>query len=114
MYYEYDIRSMINYIQSSEKDINIISKNTFKNLINKNDTLIGLTNKINKMSIDNNIDKYSIIKDYTKYIIFESKETITRELILSYEFIIRNIDTSNDNNFTFILSKLLDCTKLIN
>ncbi len=106
-YYESDIRSMINYIQTNNKNINIINKNLCKNFIKKGDKLKVVLKKINSISVDYNIDKYSIIKEYIRNIVINKKYELNNDLLNSLETIFRNIDTCNDNNLSYIILKLL-------
>ena len=106
-YFESDIRSMINYIQTNNKNINIINKNLCMNLLKKGDKPVLVLNKINSISLNYNIDKYSIIKEYIRNIVINNKYEINNDLLNSLETIFRNIDTCNDNNISYIVLKLL-------
>ena len=106
-YFESDIRSMINYIQTNNKNINIINKNLCMNLLKKGDKLNSVLNKINRISLNYNIDKYSIVKEYIRNIVINKKYEINNDLLNSLETIFRNIDTCNDNNISYIVLKLL-------
>ena len=111
-YFESDIRSMINYIQSNENNINIITYNIWETLLHKNITFKELEKKINKLSLDYNIDKYSVIKGYIEYMVTNNKNEINNNLLNKIETIYRNIDTCNDNNISYIILKLLELYNL--
>ena len=112
-YFDSDIRSMINYMQTNKLNVNLIDNNILDNLIDKEITLEELKSKINKISIEYNIDRYCLIKDYIKYIITNKKILITLDNIGSLECIIRGLDVVNNSNLDYILIKLLHLIKLL-
>tara|TARA_Y100000389_G_scaffold119575_1_gene116718 strand:- start:121 stop:1032 length:912 start_codon:yes stop_codon:yes gene_type:complete len=107
-YFNSDIRSMINYIQTNKNDVNIVDSSVLDKLVVKNMSNNSLVEKINKISLDYNVDRYSLIKDYIKYNIINKKYIINTGMLLSLESIIRNFDTVNNSNFNYILFKLLE------
>ena len=111
-YFNSDIRSMINYIQTNKNDVNIVDSSVLDKLVIKNMSCKSLVEKINKISLDYNVDRYSLIKDYIKYNIINKKYIINTDLLLSLESIIRNLDTVNNSNFNYILFKLLELEKV--
>tara|TARA_Y100000816_G_C25990247_1_gene517225 strand:+ start:48 stop:971 length:924 start_codon:yes stop_codon:yes gene_type:complete len=112
-YFDSDIRSMINYMQTNKLNVNLIDNNILDNLIDKEITLEELKSKINKISIEYNIDRYCLIKDYIKYIITNKKILITLDNIGSLECIIRGLDVVNNSNLDYIFIKLLHLIKLL-
>ncbi len=106
-YFDSDIRSMINYMQTNKTSVNLIDNTILDNLIDKEKTLEELKSKINKISIKYNIDSYCLIKDYIRYIINNKKIAITINNIESLECIIRSLDIINNSNLDYILVKLL-------
>lgn len=113
LYFESDIRSMINYIQTNGNELNIITDTIWDNLFCKVTTFKTLQDKIAKLSINYNIDKYSIIKGYIEYIVINNKNKINNQFLDKIETIYRNIDTCNDNNITYIIIKLLELQTLL-
>ena len=111
-YFNSDIRSMINYIQTNKNDVNIVDSSVLDKLVVKNMSCKSLVEKINKISLDYNVDRYSLIKDYIKYNIINKKYIINTGMLLSLESIIRNLDTVNNSNFNYILFKLLELEKV--
>ena len=111
-YFNSDIRSMINYIQTNKNDVNIVDSSVLDKLVIKNMSCKSLVEKINNISLDYNVDRYSLIKDYIKYNIINKKYIINTDLLLSLESIIRNLDTVNNSNFNYILFKLLGLEKV--
>tara|TARA_E500000178_G_scaffold339974_1_gene382135 strand:- start:2296 stop:3201 length:906 start_codon:yes stop_codon:yes gene_type:complete len=106
-YFDSDIRSMINYMQTNKIMVNLINNSILDNLIDKEKTLEELKIKINKICIKYNIDSYCLIKDYIRYIINNKKIAITIKNINSLESIIRGLDVINNSNLDYILVKLL-------
>ena len=106
-YFGSDVRSMINYIQTNKNDINIINKQILEQLLNNKSDVASVISNVNKISVKYNVDRYSLIKEYIKYIIFNKRCEITQEFLISFEMIIRNLDTTNNNNFNQIIIKLL-------
>tara|TARA_B110000305_G_C19453201_1_gene649282 strand:- start:804 stop:1718 length:915 start_codon:yes stop_codon:yes gene_type:complete len=111
-YFESDIRSMINYLQTNENDINIITCDIWETLLHKDITFKELEKNINKLSLNYNIDRYSVIKGYIEYMVTNNKYEITNNLLNKIETIYRNIDTCNDNNISYIILKLLELYNL--
>tara|TARA_B100000401_G_C52709398_1_gene673118 strand:- start:104 stop:1015 length:912 start_codon:yes stop_codon:yes gene_type:complete len=107
-YFNSDIRSMINYIQTNKNDVNIVDSSVLDKLVVKNMSCKSLIEKINKSSLHYNVDRYSLIKDYIKYNIINKKYIINTDLLLSLESVIRNFDTVNNSNLNYILFKLLE------
>ena len=107
-YFNSDIRSMINYIQTNKNDVNIVDSSVLDKLVVKNMSHKSLVEKINKICVDYNVDRYSLIKDYIKYNIINKKYIINTGILLSLESIIRNFDTVNNSNLNYILFKLLE------
>jgi len=106
-YFDSDIRSMINYMQTNKIMVNLIDNTILDNLIDKEKTLDELKSKINKICIKYNVDSYCLIKDYIRYIINNKKIAITTNNIGSLESIIRGLDVINNSNLDYILVKLL-------
>tara|TARA_X000000368_G_scaffold346474_1_gene285815 strand:+ start:3580 stop:4491 length:912 start_codon:yes stop_codon:yes gene_type:complete len=107
VYFDSDIRSMINYIQVNRNNNKIeILNNKIINSMLSDVKLHNVDEKVNELSKRYNVDKYGIIKQYIYYMI-KNKYKITGVLLDKLESIFRNIDTSNNNNIIYILSKLL-------
>ena len=86
--FKYDLRSMINFIQSNQyiakksDDVNNLYKNNFINIIESkeweiiikkiqsNDNLQNISSYIHFISNKYNIDKKNIIKDFINYIVY--------------------------------------------
>ena len=109
--YKSDIRSMINFMQStqnnSDKQINIIDNNVWNTLYTKIakrtkiDTLIAF---IQEICINYNIDKKNIIKDFLNYIIRNKPNVISSEFL---EFIENITHVSDCKNYYYINYALL-------
>jgi len=88
-----DIRSMINYMQSNQYNINhfsYISNDIYlkliDNIINKNnDKILEI---INKIILNNNIDLKSFVIYFANFIINNNNKYVTPELLSTFEFII--------------------------
>ena len=94
--YNSDVRSMINFIQSkqNEIDIQIITNDVWKDFYNTIDP-DKLSEKINNISTKYNIDKKSIIKTFLNYIITEESHCITTDFLTFVEMIIHsNVKTA--------------------
>ena len=107
IYFDSDIRSMINYIQVNRNNnkIEILNDKIINNMLS--DVKIEeVDKKVNELSKRYNVDKYGIMKQYIYYMI-KNKYDVNSVLLDKLEGIFRNIDTSNNNNIIYILSKLL-------
>ena len=111
--FKYDIRSMINYIQSNYLFIDknfIVKNNTYNNIIKdlKNNRKVELIyNDIIKLIENYNINKYTIIENIINLLI---KNYNNNDWINLYKSFIRNI--SNDNNNALIYFFLFESSKL--
>lgn len=95
-YYNSDIRSMINHLQSKKND-KIINNEIYETITHtcKNGTSKDAVNYLNKISREFNIDKKNIIKNYCSYKIFKFDNNLI-EYIDKIKFIINNLDTNID------------------
>tara|TARA_B100001093_G_scaffold513358_1_gene585109 strand:- start:207 stop:1130 length:924 start_codon:yes stop_codon:yes gene_type:complete len=101
-YYDYDLRSMINYIQSNiDNTINIPKNNIYKILyqhnINKN--IIDFSKILIKYENKYYINKSLILKNYLFYILENYSNHITLDFYPIFEYIIHNIDNIDNNNY---------------
>lgn len=103
-----DIRSMINYIQSNQNNIE------HKNIIN-NILWNELTDNLKKISIDQsfkkmynisyeyNIDIKNIIKEYLNYIIKHNKNIVSSSFLKFTEFVVHIKDSNIDNIINYFI-----------
>jgi len=111
--FKYDIRSMINYIQSNYLFINnnfIIKNKIYLGIIDdlKNNKNIELINEnITKLVKNYNINKCDIIENIINILI---KKYNTNEWIKLYKCFIRNIANNNDNDLIYLF--LFESSKL--
>jgi len=123
--YKSDIRSMINFIQSTQNitnpsDIKILHSGIWDQLISilKNHQLTNLTNKKKKIEIavlhdyiidlekEFNIDKKNIIKDLANYLIRTYPTIINEDLLNIFENIIHFEDCKNEYYLNYFLYKI--------
>ena len=96
-YFDYDIRSMVNFLQTNIfNKINIIEKNVFKTLYKLNIDSVTDYNKFYKQ-IDNiekkySINKTTILKEYMNYLFKNEKHLLNKYIINNIEFIIHNLE----------------------
>jgi len=111
-YYENDIRSMINYLQSKiHKKQNIINNNILNKIyiynIDKDSNFKKFNNLLNKIIYEYKISLFFLVKNYIFFIIENNKININS--INKLEFIIhnfQNIDNINYiTNYIFIIIK---------
>jgi len=111
-YYENDIRSMINYLQSKiHKKQSIIDDKILEKIfeinINKNSNIKKFVGLLNKIVYDYKISLFYLIKNYIFYIIENHK--INLDAVTKLEFIVhnfQNIDHTNYLvNYTFLIVK---------
>jgi DNA polymerase III delta prime subunit len=109
--YKFDMRSMINFIQSNQNmddsNIVIIDNNTWETLyilIKESTRLTELSLYVTNMSKQYNIDKKNIMKDLFNYIIRRHPEHISPEFLNFIENIIHveNCKTSYYVNYSLI------------
>jgi DNA polymerase III delta prime subunit len=115
--YKSDIRSMINYIQSNQGNLNeqrVISHTTWGELtvlIKDPDRFMDTPKKIELISSEYNIDIKNIIKDYINYIIRYNINYVSSDFIKFVEFILHIPDAKIAHitqYFTLSLHELLN------
>jgi replication factor C subunit 3/5 len=122
--FKFDLRSMINFIQSNQHMVknNTSSSNTPKiNFINiieckeweiilekikANEPLEELTHYIHSISNKYNIDKKNIMKDFINYIICNKRIKITSEFLNFVENIMHSQTSNNNILINYLLSKM--------
>jgi len=100
--YHSDVRSMINFIQTKQNDldIQIITNEVWKDFFNVLDQPEKLSEKIINISNTYNIDKKSIIKTFLNYMITEEPQCITTDFLTFVEMIIHsNVKTIYTINY---------------
>ena len=109
-----DIRSMINFMQSNQNNINtylsIIDDKIWENLyykLKKNETLDNLHTYIQEICQNYNIDKKNIIKNFLNYIIRNKPNLINNEFLMFIENIMHYQDCKNTYYINYSLSNLL-------
>jgi len=106
-----DIRSMINYIQSNQNNINnnsIINNSTWDvltNTIKCDDNAIAVL-QFDEISNKFNIDMKNVIKNYFNYIIHNRTEYVSLSFLKFTEFIIHLINPNNCQIINYIVLKL--------
>jgi replication factor C subunit 3/5 len=115
--YNSDIRSMVNFMQSTQHIVNFKSENSFNIIDNSiwENILIKLKNKdslsiiskyIHEISIKYNIDKKNLIKDFINYIIRNKPNIISIEFFTFVENLIHIPECNNKIYVNYLLSKL--------
>jgi DNA polymerase III delta prime subunit len=121
--YKSDIRSMINFLQSTnshadiniDHHLNIINNGVWDILysqLEKREKLDNIISYIHEISITYNIDKKNIIKDYLNYIIRNKSHIITNDFLLFVENIMHYQDCKNTHYIKYALSRLPSFTPL--
>ena len=110
-YYEYDIRSMINFIQSNINDkIYIMDNNIMNTIYNTNikDTLVKFKKLLDNVENKYHVNKEYIIKLYLMFIITNNFNNIEYEFLLQIENIIHNVQNIDIIiNYVYFLIKNL-------
>jgi replication factor C subunit 3/5 len=112
--YKSDMRSMINFMQTNQNQLqgaafNIIDNNILEILYNKFDKrekLETIANFIQELSMNYNIDKKNIIKHYLNYIIRYKPEIVTSEFLVFVENIMHFQDCKNSYYVNYSLARL--------
>lgn len=111
--YKSDIRSMLNFIQTSQNMCNelllIIGDDVWRELIQKiknKEKIEHISKYIYLISINYNIDKKNIIKDLLNYIIKNNPEYITHKFLDFVENLMHSQNQNNDNYINYSISKL--------
>ena len=108
--YKSDLRSMINYLQSSSESENcIINDEIFKELYNKIESRLPhskLYAFINQLSITYNIDKKNIIKYYLNFVIRNYPDKITSPFLSFVENAMHSSECDCKCFTNYVLSKL--------
>jgi len=107
--YKSDIRSMINFIQANQINLNIIDNNIledlYNNFINK-ESLKKLTSEIQYISINYNIDKKNIIKIFLNYIIKHKMDNLPKQFLVIAENIMHNQECKDLYYINYAVSQL--------
>lgn len=76
-FYISDMRSMINFLQSNQDDINVITRETWEQLLNiiKEQKIKEIIDKIHDISIHCNTCKKIVIRDFFNFLIMQKKPT---------------------------------------
>ena len=104
--YKSDIRSMLNYIQINQRDLNTINVDSWE-------TLIVAKNKqavVNDLSVKYNIDKRNIIKDFLNYLIRNRHEYVTCEFLNSVENLLHSYNVSNSTFVNYAVDIVYQAT----
>ena len=128
--FKYDLRSMINFIQSNQyiskinndnddntgdnknseySFINIIESNEWEIIIKKiqaNEQLHLIHSYIHFISNKYNIDKKNIIKDFINYIVYNKRIKITSDFLNFIENIMHSQSNNNNILINYLLSKM--------
>lgn len=104
-FYNSDIRSMINYIQTNENiKNNVITNSTWEQIItlaiktNKNDIIRAINDKLDDISYKHNMDIKHIVKEFLNYVIRNKQKYIT-PYFLQFCEILMHIQTPNITYF---------------
>ena len=99
-----DIRSMINYMQSNDTNINekkIIKHELWEEITETifDNEYSYIVNYIRDISIEYNIEKKNLLKNYLNYLIRYNPEIVTKEFLKFVEYIMH----LSDNNINYLL-----------
>jgi replication-associated recombination protein RarA len=119
--FNFDVRSMINYMQLNESIINN-SNSVYMNqsvlekvhkfvICEKNDNLSFVT-FIRKVSIEYNIDERSVIQKYINHLILNYPKTANSDFIKSIEIILHRHDIPLKIHVMYLFNIINDCKKL--
>jgi len=115
--YKSDIRSMINYIQTNENNINDILDTTvwddFIEIIKSKKDHKLISNHFNKISEKYNMVVKHIIKDFLNYIINNKKEYISKKLLDFTEFILHIPNAPNEYIITYFSISLHEILNIL-
>ena len=103
-----DIRSMINYIQSNQNNIehkNIINNIVWNELTDnlKKNPIDQSFKKMYNISYEYNIDIKNIIKEYFNYIIKHNKNIVSSSFLKFTEFVVHINDSNIDNIINYFI-----------
>ena len=118
-FFKSDIRSMVNYIQSNNEDININIINTdfWSNLtqliIANNDTQKTSISYINEKSKYYNQDIITFIKNYISYLLNTEDIILTTEFMEFCMFIIHNNSSSGEFILKYFIYNFVELYKFV-
>ena len=107
LYFNSDIRSMINYLQSNQnKNINIITDSLWESVIDKinNDNIVSTIEYMDSVSKHYNANKVNIVKLLFNYII--RNKQVNNETLSFFESIMHNNNIDDKYIFNYIIVKL--------
>jgi replication factor C subunit 3/5 len=99
-FYKSDVRSMINFLQSNQDNINVVTSNEWEQLIIviKQNKMKDIVDKINSISIQCNMDVKNVIKEFLNFLIIYND--VTKEFLDFVENIIHSeVKTSYTLNY---------------
>jgi replication factor C subunit 3/5 len=111
--YKSDIRSMINFMQSNQDNINnvrVINNNTWIELYNRiicKNTMIELNNFIRDISLEYNVDRKNIINNFLLFLIKNNDDILNPTFLHFVENIIHTEDCKSDYYVNYSLNRLL-------
>ena len=119
--YDSDIRSMINFIQLNQNNIewesniitDVIWENIHRILLDSTNMGYSVIQYIHDISIQYNNDKKTIIKNYFNYIIRNKPEFITTDFLNVVEDIMHSNDSNTGHILNYFAYKLHDIYKNI-
>jgi replication factor C subunit 3/5 len=116
--YKSDIRSMINFMQSSQNiknyEFNIIDDSIWEELYNKITSKIDhieISKFVNNISLNYNIDTKNIIKDFLNYIIRNHENKMSSQF---FDFIENIMHFENCKNTLYVSYSLIKLSNLLN
>ena len=100
-YYKFDVRSMINHLQSNKNNlIYFIPNNELDNLYQnhiKPNNYNNFFKLISKLEINFSTNKIQIVKNYIKYIFEIKLDNLSQKNVSNFEFLVHNISIKNNN-----------------
>jgi DNA polymerase III delta prime subunit len=111
--YKSDIRSMINFMQSNQDNINnvrVINNDTWMELYNRiacKSTINELNDFINQISIEYNIDKKNIINSFFLFLIKNNSDILNSTFLNFIENVIHTEECKTNYYVNYSLNRLL-------
>jgi len=110
-YFDNDIRSMINYIQSTNIKKNILLDNDSLNnllILNLKNDLTNYIKYIEIIEKKSNIDLSFLLKKYIIFLIYKFVNIIDNLFLEKLEFLIHNLYSNNNNHFICLYYLILE------
>lgn len=115
--FQYDLRSIINYLQCNQSSLNnlkIINSETWENFttVLKKNNISEIKKYLLDFSMNYDCEQKNILKDYINYLI-KKKKLISKDFLLFVENAYHNMEINSSSYCNYVIIKLIFYLKLL-